>query len=74
MEGGKIKVDFSLLATPRVILDNYEEQFNDGKWHIVVLAMSQNSMTLSVNYRPMKTVKQFKMTTGADYLIAGNFR
>lgn len=56
---------------PKVIFDNYESTFNDGRWHIVVLSISINKVTLSVDYRSMHTTRLLKIITGATYLIAG---
>ena len=56
---------------PKVIFDNYEENFNDGRWHTVVLSIKTNEVIFSVDYRPMKTVRLLKITTGSTYFIAG---
>ncbi|XP_031336350.1 neurexin-4 isoform X3 [Photinus pyralis] len=71
MENGKIKVELITPNNPQINLDNYEETFNDGRWHTVVLTIGINTLTLSVDYRPMKTTRFLKMTTGGIYMIAG---
>lgn len=73
MENGKIKVELVTRGNPKVILDNYDEEFNDGRWHIVVLTISKDSLVLSVDYRPMRTTRQLSIITGGIYLIAGMF-
>ncbi|XP_065156246.1 neurexin-4 isoform X1 [Atheta coriaria] len=71
LETGKIKVELVTPDNPRVILDNYQETFNDGKWHSVVLTINTNTLVLSVDYRPMKTTRRLKIVTGGIYMIAG---
>lgn len=71
MEFGKIKVDLITPNNPRIILDNYDETFNDGRWHTVVLTISTNTLILSVDYRPMRTTRLLKIQTGGLYVIAG---
>ncbi|CAH0552688.1 unnamed protein product [Brassicogethes aeneus] len=71
LESGKIKVELQTQNSPKVIIDNYEEKFNDGRWHSVVLTISTNSLVLSVDYRPMKTSRLLKIVTGGKYFIAG---
>lgn len=66
-----MKVELITPNNPKVNLDNYEERFNDGRWHTVVLTISTNSLILSVDYRPMKTVRYLKMFTGGLYMVAG---
>ncbi|XP_017770023.1 PREDICTED: neurexin-4 isoform X1 [Nicrophorus vespilloides] len=71
LDNGKIKVELITPNNPRVILDNYQETFNDGRWHTVVLTISTNSLVLDVDYKPMKTTRRLKIKTGDYYLIAG---
>lgn len=71
MEKGKVKVDLVTPNNPKVILDNYDETFNDGRWHILVLTIATNSLVLSVDYRPMKTVRRLQIITGSLYYVAG---
>jgi hypothetical protein len=71
---GKIKVELLTAGNPKTLLDNYEEVFNDGKWHQVILAIGTNYLELNVDGRPMKTVRILSMTTGSVYYIAGTQR
>ncbi|KAK4880887.1 hypothetical protein RN001_004206 [Aquatica leii] len=71
LEDGKIKVELITPNNPQINLDNFDETFNDGRWHTVVLTIGVNSMILSVDYRPMKTTRFLKMSTGGIYMIAG---
>lgn len=56
---------------PKVVIDNYDELFNDGRWHTVVLTISTNNVVFSVDYRPMRTVRLLKIITGGTYFIGG---
>uniref|UniRef100_A0A1B6CD05 Neurexin-4 n=2 Tax=Clastoptera arizonana TaxID=38151 RepID=A0A1B6CD05_9HEMI len=68
---GKIKVEIKTGNSPKAILDNYGETFNDGRWHQAMLIISTNNLILSVDNRPMKTTRVLTMTTGAEYLVGG---
>lgn len=54
-----------------IILDNYDEQFNDGRWHSLILTIKQNSLVLEIDQRPMRTEKLLTILTGAWYYIGG---
>lgn len=56
---------------PKAILDNYNEKFNDGRWHSAMLTMSLNNLVLTVDTRPMKTTRLLNMRTGSTYFIGG---
>jgi hypothetical protein len=57
---------------PKVTLDNFgTDLLNDGRWHKVIMTLSTNSMVLSVDGRPMKTVRLMTFRTGSSYLIGG---
>lgn len=71
LEFGKVKVDVKTGDGPRTTLDNYDEQFNDGRWHSLVLTVSRNSLVLDIDQRPMPTTRLLEMTTGAVYYIGG---
>ncbi|XP_063906965.1 neurexin-4 isoform X1 [Zophobas morio] len=71
LEEGKIKIELITSEVPKIVLDNYKETFNDGRWHIVVLTITTNLMIFSVDYRPMKTTRLLSIKTGGTYVIAG---
>ncbi|CAH2105201.1 unnamed protein product [Euphydryas editha] len=71
LEEGKVKVELFTAGSSKVKLDNYADQFNDGRWHSLMLTMAQDSLVLTMNYRPVKTIKLFKFLTGSTYYIAG---
>nr|CAD7258922.1 unnamed protein product [Timema shepardi] len=74
LDDGKIKVDLVTSGNPRTILDNYDETFNDGRWHTVILSIETNSLILNVDNRPMKTVRLLSMTTGTVYMVGGMYQ
>ncbi|XP_076180729.1 neurexin-4 isoform X1 [Ptiloglossa arizonensis] len=71
LEYGKLKVDIQTKGNPQVTLDNFNEKFNDGKWHQVILTISKNSLILNIDGTPMRTKRMLEMTTGPVYLIGG---
>lgn len=71
LEEGKVKVELATAGSPKIKLDNYAEEFNDGRWHALMLTMATDSLTLSVDNRPVKTTKRLRVLTGSHYLIAG---
>lgn len=71
IEEGRVKVELETPGSPRVKLDNYAEDFNDGRWHSMLLTMATDSLTLAVDYRPVKTLKKLRFMTGSTYYIAG---
>ncbi|XP_075231156.1 neurexin-4 [Lycorma delicatula] len=71
LDAGKVKVEIKTDNNPKALLDNYNEQFNDGKWHHCILTISDNSLILNVDNKPMRTTRLLKMLTGSKYLIGG---
>ncbi|XP_049770774.1 neurexin-4 isoform X2 [Schistocerca cancellata] len=68
---GKVKVRIVTNGNPAALLDNYDERFDDGQWHFVILTVAPNLLVLSIDGRPMKTVRLIAMTTGSSYYVAG---
>ncbi|XP_044727167.1 neurexin-4 isoform X2 [Chrysoperla carnea] len=73
LELGKLKIDLltNLNVNNKIILDNYDILFNDGRWHTVVLTVKVNLLILNVDNQPMRTVRNLKITTGSVYYIGG---
>lgn len=72
LQEGKILVQ--LLSgddNPVITLNNFDEKFNDGKWHNVVLSISTNTLILSVDQRPAVTNRLITILTGLYYFIGG---
>lgn len=68
---GRLKVDIKTITTPKVTLDNFDENFNDGKWHQVIFSIAKNTLILNVDSRPMKTIRQMEILTTSLYFIGG---
>lgn len=75
LEKGKIKVELGGMSrnNPKTILDNYNEKFNDGRWHPAMLTISTNNLVLTVDNRPMRTTRLLSMQTGPVYMIGGTY-
>lgn len=71
LEEGKLKVDIKTKDSPTVILTNFNEKFNDGKWHQMIFTIKTNSLILNVDGMPMKTERRLSMMTGPFYMIGG---
>ncbi|XP_076625166.1 neurexin-4 isoform X4 [Colletes latitarsis] len=71
LEDGKLKVNIQTKGNPQVTLDNFDEKFNDGKWHQVILTIAKNRLILNVDGTPMRTKRMLEMTTGPVYFIGG---
>ncbi|XP_012283135.1 neurexin-4 isoform X1 [Orussus abietinus] len=71
LEEGNLKVEIQTQDNPKAILNNFGEKFNDGKWHQVVLTISKNSLSLTVDGQLTRTERLLEMTTGAVYFIGG---
>ncbi|XP_066582442.1 neurexin-4 isoform X3 [Prorops nasuta] len=71
LEESKLKVEIQTKENPRTVLDNFDDKFNDGKWHQVILTVAKNTLILNVDGRLMRTKRLLEMTTGATYLIGG---
>lgn len=52
-------------------LENYDEKFNDGKWHSLVLTINTNVLVLNVDQRPAVTNRLLKIITTLDYYLGG---
>lgn len=68
-----MKVELQTEGSPKLKLDNYAEEFNDGRWHSLMLTMAVDSLTVAVDFRPVKTSRKLKFFTGGTYYIAGNY-
>lgn len=57
--------------TPKLNLDNFPSPFNDGLWHRVVVTVSTNLITLSVDEVLVETVRLINIDTGGVYIFGG---
>ncbi|KAI5723877.1 hypothetical protein M8J76_012129 [Diaphorina citri] len=46
---GKIKVEIVTSGNPKALLNNFDDSFNDGKWHTVILTLNTNLLILNVD-------------------------
>ena len=59
-------------STPdKIVLDNFDTQFDNGRWHKVIFFIGENKMELKVNDIPMKTTRIISVKTGRFFLIGG---
>ena len=75
LEKGKVKIMLAPLEddpgyTP--VYDNFNDKFNDGKWHSLVLTMAKDLLIISIDGQQMKTIRSLKFSTGLMYYIAGH--
>ena len=71
VEEARVKVRISARGVPSVELDNFDQTYNDGKWHSVELAMSKNYVLLKVDNDKSETRRILDFATGTDYMIGG---
>ena len=71
MENARLKVEITSNDVPKVIIDNFDQSFNDGNWHQVELSMEKNKAVLSIDKVRMLTHRILEIRTGAHYLIGG---
>lgn len=71
MEFGKVKVQIETSNNPLATLDNWDVQFNDGRWHDVVLTVLRDLLILTIDNQPMRTSRLIRMQTGLYYYLAG---
>lgn len=72
LDEGKVKVEVSATHTPgTVLLDNFDVSYNDGRWHKVMFTVAKNSMELTVDDVPMKTVRKITIISGKYFLVGG---
>ncbi|XP_065217760.1 neurexin-4 isoform X3 [Planococcus citri] len=71
LEEGKVYVELLTGDNPKIKLENYDEKFNDGKWHSLVLTVNTNVLVLNIDQRPAVTNRLLKILTTSDYYIGG---
>lgn len=64
-------IDLEVENSPKLTLENFAQEFNDGEWHQVELTVSYNSVTLKVDERLVKTRRLMQIITGELYWIGG---
>lgn len=71
MEDARIKVVIVAADMPKVELDNFDQTYNDGKWHEVQISMAKNTAILTIDKSPMDTRRKLDIATGGYYMIGG---
>ncbi len=71
LEEARIKVVIVAADMPNVELDNFDQTYNDGKWHKVEISMAKNKAILTVDETPMDTRRRLDIATGGYYMIGG---
>ncbi|KAK2720944.1 neurexin-4-like isoform X1 [Artemia franciscana] len=71
LERGKLKVQIVAEQSPKIILDNFAQVFNDGLWHAVTLQIGRNSVKLTVDGTTAKTTRFLLVRSGGIYFIGG---
>jgi hypothetical protein len=72
LQEGYYMVDFETKGSPGVITaNNFVQPVNDGKWHRVELQIRKNRLINDLDYRPVETIREMEIKTGAYYLFAG---
>ena len=69
MEHARIKVQIVSKNMPEVVIDNFDQTFNDGIWHQIDLSMGKNQAIISVDKTTMVTTRLMEVRTGAYYMI-----
>ncbi|XKL68715.1 hypothetical protein PGB90_006484 [Kerria lacca] len=70
---GKLIVELLSDDNPLTRLENYDEKFNDGKWHDVILSINTNVLVLNVDNRPAITSRLVSITAGLYHFFGGGF-
>ena len=50
MEHARIKVQIVATGMPDVVIDNFDQTYNDGIWHTVELSMAKNQVSIGLNH------------------------
>ena len=64
-------MEISTREIDSVVLDPFEDTYNDGRWHAATVALAENSAVTVIDGYPMYTQRLMTFTTGVDYLFAG---
>ena len=70
LEEARVKVKLVSEGMPEVEIDNFDQTYNDGKWHSVQLEITQNKAVLSIDTEEMETKRLLTISTGAKIWIS----
>ncbi|CAG0920150.1 unnamed protein product, partial [Notodromas monacha] len=75
LQEGYYVVDIVTKGSPGIITaNNFLLPVNDGKWHHVELQIRKNKMVSDLDFRPVETVREMDIKTGAYYYFAGGMK
>ena len=52
-------------------IDNFDQTYNDGKWHTIQFSMAKNYASLILDNDRAETRRILDFSTGIDYMIGG---
>ena len=58
-------------GVPKVELDNFDNTWNDGKWHSVEFILGRDSARTTIDNEPMETQRKLDISTGPYYWFGG---
>jgi len=71
MEDAQVKVTIVAADMPKVKLANFDQTYNDSKWHSVELIMEKNAVIVIIDKEPTDTRRLLSIAAGSDYMIGG---
>ena len=71
IEEGRIKVRISTQGIASIEIDNFDQVYNDGKWHSLEFSMAKNYALLIVDNDRAETRRLLDFSTGVDYMVGG---
>ncbi|XP_043229455.1 neurexin-4-like [Amphibalanus amphitrite] len=72
LQAGRFKVAIMTTGMKQpVVLDAFEQRYNDGSWHAAIVALATNRATTILDGYPTETRRLMKFTTGFEYLFGG---
>lgn len=71
IEEGRVKVRVSTEGVASIEIDNFDQTYNDGKWHALFFSMSKNYASLILDNDRAETRRILDFSTGIDYMIGG---
>ena len=73
LEDGRLKVILlcGQCGVPKVELDNFDNTWNDGKWHSVEFVLGRDYAQTTIDNEPMETQRKLDISTGPYYWFGG---
>lgn len=64
MDDARVKITLVSADMPEVEIDNFDQTYNDGKWHSVQLEITTNKALLTIDNEEMETKRILDIATG----------